>query len=356
MKSLLDKLKKVHTEGCVSILLNTHRTSPESQQDVIQLKNLLREAESKLAKAYDSEFAQSIADKLEELTSELNHLYNLDSMAVFVNGEIAEVVRMAIPVRDRVEVGTNFVVRDLIRAANESARYYVLVLSRKQARMIEAYNANPVRESFDGFPMINEVIETDTHKLTMATGTDNIIENFFRHVDNEVSRVLNRDRLPLVVATEERNYHHYMKVATHTKDVVAHLNQNRDEVEARLIVADCWPLVHQKVLERNTNRVEDLRKAVSSGNFMSDLNDISRALLEGRGRTLYVKADYYQPGVMKEDRIELLNSIEETNGDALIDDIVDRLVFRSIDFGGDVVFVDGDQLENFEGVALVTRY
>ena len=288
MKSLLDKLTKVQSKGCVSIIFNTHRTSPESQQDVIQLKNLIREAESRLKSEYDPAFAQLISKRLEEFTGEFNHLYNLDSMAVFVNEDTAEAVRMAIPVKDRVEVGTNFVVRDLVRSASESAGYYVLVLSRRQARMIEAYNSNPVSEAFEGFPMLNEVIETDTHKLTMATGTDNIIENFFRHVDNQVSRVLNKHRLPLVVATEERNYHHYMKVATHTKDVVAHLNQNRDEIESRLIVADCWPLVHEKIRERNAGRINDLRKAVSSGNFMSDLNDISRALLEGRGRTLYV--------------------------------------------------------------------
>ena len=356
MKSLLDKLKNVQTRGCVSIIFNTHRTSPESQKDVIQLKNLIRDAGLRLKQHYDAEFAEMIVARLEEFTAEFNHLYNLDSMAVFVNEDTAEVVRMAIPVYDRVDVGTNFVVRDLVRAANESAGYYVLVLSRRQARLIEAYNSNPLRESFDGFPMINEVIETDPHKLTMATGTDNIIENFFRHVDNLVSRILNKNRLPLVVATEERNYHHYMKVATHTADVIGHLNQNRDEVEARLIVADCWPIVRDTVRQKNADRVNDLRRAVSSGNFMSDINDISRALLEGRGRTLYVKTDYYQPGVMAEDHIQLMESTNGGTTEGMVDDVVDRLVNRSIGYGGEVVFLESDELEKFDGVALVTRY
>ena len=59
---------------------------------------------------------------------------------------------------------------------------------------------------------------------------------------------------------------------------------------------------------------------------------------------------------MHADRIDLLESRNGDSMEGLVDDVVDRLVNRSIEFGGDVVFVEGDELEKFDGVALVTRY
>ena len=133
-------LKKVRTEGCVSIIMNTHRTSHQSQGDVIQLKNLVKKVEERLFLDYDKRFAAGIMHRLNDFVGEINHLYNQDSLAVFVNDDIALLHRMTIPVKDRVEVGNAFSLRDLIRAENESAGYYVLVLSRRNARLLEAYN------------------------------------------------------------------------------------------------------------------------------------------------------------------------------------------------------------------------
>ena len=82
MKPQYEMLKKVREEGCVSILMNTHRTSPQSQGDVIQLKNLIRKAEDRLSLDYDKAFAASIMYRLNEFASEINHLYNQDSRTV----------------------------------------------------------------------------------------------------------------------------------------------------------------------------------------------------------------------------------------------------------------------------------
>lgn len=349
-------LKKVRTEGCVSIIMNTHRTSPQSQGDVIQLKNLVKKAEERLFLDYDKNFAAGIMYRLNEFVSEINHLYNQDSLGVFVNNDIAVLHRMTIPVKDRVEIGDTFSIRDLIHAENESAGFYVLVLSRRNARLLEAYNNQVVKEEFDGFPIVNEtLIETDTHKLTMANGQDNLIEEFFNQIDIKVQDVINHKRLPLVVATEERNFHHYMTVTNDKKNVIAHLNRNRDDEPSNHIVAGSWELVHDKIQAANAERLSDLKRAVSAGKFVSDVNDISRAINEGRGKTLFVRTDYYQPGVVVENRIEFLDtSLTEVRG--VMEDVLEKLVAGSIDHGGDVVFLDGDELDSFEGLALLTRY
>ena len=146
-----------------------------------------------------------------------------------------------------------------------------------------------------------------------------------------------------------------MTVTNNKNSVIAHLNRNRDEDPLNHIVAECWPMVREKVQARNTERLSDLKRAVSAGKFESDINEIFRAINEGRGKTLFVKSDYYQPGVLVQDRIELLTTeLIEVRG--VKEDVVENLVAGSLNHGGDVVFLDGDELDRFEGLALLTRY
>lgn len=356
MKSLREKLRTIETAGCVTIAFNTHRTFSGHQSDEIRLKNMIREAESLLNKSTDSATAASVMERLEPLLKEVDHTKNLDSMLIFANPDLFELVRLPVSVTNRVEVANAFSIRDLVRADNESSGYYILVLSRRNARLIEAYNGQVVTEDFPEFPMINEVVEVDTLKLTMASGTDNLIENFFKQVDNALQPIMNQKRLVLVVATEERNFHHFNKVTSNAKQIVGHLNRNRDEEESRLIAQDAWPLIHAELIKRNDSRIMELKEAVSRGTFLSDLNDIARAVSEGRGRTLYVQTGYVQPASFEENRYVLSASSGASNGGRKVPDAVEEIVTATLNFGGDIVFLDGQNLNKFDGLALLTRY
>ncbi len=53
--TIRQKLNAIATENsspCVTISLNTHRTHPDNVQDLILLKNLLKEAEERIIKEY----------------------------------------------------------------------------------------------------------------------------------------------------------------------------------------------------------------------------------------------------------------------------------------------------------------
>jgi hypothetical protein len=99
-----------------------------------------------------------------------------------------------------------------------------------------------------------------------------------------------------------------------------------------------------------------LKQALNSGQFMSDYNDIWMALRMGRGRTLFIQEGLYQPArITEEDRLELVDG-EKTTDKGVIDDIIDDMIEENLRFGGDNVFLPGDELEKFQGLALVTRY
>ncbi len=66
-----------------------------------------------------------------------------------------------------------------------------------------------------------------------------------------------------------------------------------------------------------------------------------RAILEGRGQTLFVKKGYFQPGIIAGDEIMLVDKLErDQNG--VCDDVIDEMIENNLSFGGDTVFLSGE--------------
>lgn len=356
MNDTLKKLKDVQSECCITIILNTHRTKPDNKRDPILLKNLAREVEERLLNDYDKRFARSLADKMNTLVDSIDHQFNLESMALFISEDIAEYLRMPIAVEDRVVIDSSFATRDIVRAIHQQEAYYVLVLSRDVARLIEAANDKVVQEVGNPFPFEKTgLYSTDKLQMTMNQGSDNLIEEFFNRVDKAFHTVWEKNPLPVLVCTEERNYHHYLKVADKKHLVIGHLNQNRLDEKAHHIIPEAWPIVQRANTERNNQRIQELKTAVGTGNFLSDFNHIWQAIHEGRGQTLFVQLGYFQPAILYNGAIQLV-SPDQTRQPNVVDDIIDDMIEANMRFGGDVVFLPGNLLKDFQGLALVTRY
>ena len=51
-KEKLEKLASEKSSPCVTISMNTHRTSPDNLEDIIGLKNLLKEAHERVVNEF----------------------------------------------------------------------------------------------------------------------------------------------------------------------------------------------------------------------------------------------------------------------------------------------------------------
>lgn len=357
MNAELHQLKDIFSPGCVTLILNTNRTKPENIQDPITLKNLATEAEQRLHEMFDKRFAGAVMGNLNAIMEEIDHNYNLDSLVVFANEEMADFTRLPFSVENRVVIDNTFATRDLVRALHQEVSYYVLVLSRQRARLIEAHTDKVVREIRDLFPMKNRLWTTSKKFQSMAKGSDVLTEEFFNRVDKALNAMTMVNPLPVYIATETRNFDHYMKVADNKDRIAGHLNQNRDDEKDAQVVASMWPVVKEAAEKRHNERIAELNQAVSANKFVSDLNEIWQAIHEGKGKTLFVQKDYFQHAVLTDEgTIAPLNGATPNAGEAFIDDVIDEMIEINLNHGGDTVFLDGSELEKFDGVALITRY
>lgn len=358
MNSILNKVKNIQTEGCVTIVCNTHRSHPENESDALRLKNLVNKVEERLSSNYDAQISKPIMEKLNKVVDEIDHRKNLESLLIFANPNMIEYTRLAITATARVVIDNTFATRDLIRAEHEQQAYYTLVLSRNKARLIEAMNDKSIAEIEGNFPYKNETLHTaDSHEKSISDSENRLAKEFFNRVDKEVQIVVKNRPLPVMLVAEERNFEYFMEVADKKEMYMGNLTKSGagGDVKPHHIIDEVWPEVQVIKRNRNTKRIKELKQAVNNGKVLSDINDIWRATVEGRGRTLFIKKGYYQPGIISGNEIKLVSNLENTH-EKICDDIVDEMIEQNISFGGDTIFISGTELDKFQNIALTIRY
>lgn len=357
MNITLKNLKDVKTENCITLVMNTHRTKPDNLQDAILLKNLIKEAEDRVNTLENKQVAQSIVQKLKGIENSIDHNYNLDSLVVFVNEHIAEFTRLPISVENRVILDNSFATRDLIRAMHSESNYYVLALSQQKVRLIEALNDKVVQEVGEPFPIENDQFyTTNSGEQADAGRVRSLIAEFFNRVDKAVNNQRKDHPLPVLICTEEGNFHEYLKIVDDKNSILdARLNKNRLDEKDHAIVREAWEIVQDYIAKRNNERIAELEKAVGTGNFLSDMNDIWQALNQGRIKTLFIENGLYQPGIISENGVELVDD-NRKHESGVTDDVYDELIEVNLSFGGEVVFLPKDKLDKFQGFGAVTRY
>ncbi|WP_236027337.1 AOC03_06830 family ribosome hibernation factor [Gelidibacter pelagius] len=357
MNTTLKKLKDISSENCITIIMNSHRTKPDYLKDELVLKNHIKEVETRLLADTTKKDATKLIDKLHALAADIDHSRNLDSLLLFVNHDVAEFSRLPIKVVDRVIIDNTFATRDLVRSIHAESHYYLLVLSQDKARLIEALNDKVVKEFGSPFPMENQqsFAKNKTQAAT-ASRQSSLIGEFFNQVDKEVNSIRKQNPLPVLISTVEENYSEYLKVADEKQSIYdTYLNKNRMAEKDHAIVSEAYKIIETYNTKRNNDRKAELLKAVSENKFLSDTNDIWRAISQGKIQTLFIEQGLFQPAILEDDKIVYVSEDHRTDKD-VIDDIYDEMIEMNMDFGGDVVFLPKGELDKFNGFGAVTRY
>lgn len=337
--------------------MNTHRTMPDNQKDPLVLKNLIKEAEKRLLEKMSKRETQPWLSRLSELEAKLDHRRNLESLILFVNKDMAEFLRLPFAVVDRVVIDQTFATRDIVRSLHLDQGYFVLVLSQRKVRLIEAYNERVVAEISNPFPMVNDQpFSTSREEASDSARQTQLVAEYFNRVDKEVNKVRKDNPLPVLICTEGSHYAEFLKVADQKSSILnPYLSGNRMEEKANGIVSEAWKIVREINSQRNNARIGELKEAVSRGLFLSDVNDIWRGVSQGRIKTLFVEQGLFQPAWVEGDSLDLITPGEQIPIGA-VDDIFDEMIEMNRKNGGDEVFLAQGELKDFNGIGATMRY
>ena len=355
IESVLKEIKDVLDYPSVTLLLKTHRTHPENKKDQTKLRNLLKDSENRLMEEFSKREIGPLLDNLKKYEDGFDHNLNLDSLAIFVNKDMAKHVRLPLEVDSRVIIDKNFATRDLVRALHKSEHYFILRLSLNKVHLFEAFADRPVKEVVGhGFPIENNLYNTDTLKRSMGEKQDNMSREFFNRVDKTFQEFYQAHPAGVVITGADRNIAFYREVCDNDRMIIGEIKKNLDHLSTYEMVKEAWPVTLEYIRKSKSEALDLLGAAVGQNKFASDLNDIWTMVNQGRGDVLLVEDDFFQAArILKDGSLKLE---QDQNEPGVIDDIIDELMEVHLSMGGRVVFVDSGSLAKHQKIALILRY
>jgi len=344
---VIERLMEARTGPCVTITLPTHRTMPDADRDILLLKDLLHQAEDRLAERGAKRDVAPLIERMHTLAGSIDHNHHMDGLALFVARDHAELVKLPFPVEPRVVVCDAFMVRDVVRARLGSVHYHVLVLSQHKARLFTANDDHLVGEVRGGLPLENRHYTTDAAQVTTSRGQDNQARHWYADVAKAVEQVVGPQGR-VVVATTTTHHAPFLAVAPHADLFIAHLEGNHEHEAPAELVRRAWTLAYEDQKRRHLADVETLGRTPVE-KHVTTIDDIRARVQEGRGQTLLVERDLVIPGAVVDDRVRT----DAPSGGA---DIVDRIIIAQLRHGGDVRMLPPGSLNDYDGIALILRY
>ncbi|TXD96848.1 hypothetical protein ES754_07360 [Psychrobacter frigidicola] len=370
MKATLKSLRETKANPAVSIFVKTHREHPANDKDPIALKNQLKIVEERLTNEYDKRTATTILDNIHAKTDELNHNYNLDTLAIFASADDVQIIRMPLDTPERVVISDRFATRDLVRDMASAVHYYTVVLTRDSARLIEAANDRVVTEltkdsdSQNNMENIPFPIENNSLYKTGDAGSDrsadkenSYLKEFFNQVDKSVQELWGDHKMPLVIVGDARNISYYNEVCDRPDNIIATVSNltELEEGSAQHIIDGVQEAVEGYRTSLHEAALGEIDKARGANMLSTDLQDVYRAAFQGAGETLYVRRGYIQPAKVDE-KAQTLTMSDDPAADGVTDDAVGLIIEHVIHNGGKAVFMPKEMMGEDQPIALVTRY
>lgn len=358
--TIRQKLEKLATEKstpCVTISLDTHRTHPDNAQDVIQLKNLLKEAEERVENEFGKRPVASLLEHLSEIENEIDVNYNLDSLHIYLSNDTKEIIKSAWSVSEPgVFISDTFNILSLMKSYNRSEEYYILLLSQSGVNLYNTINDGIIDEiNNNDFPFSeNRHYNTHSDRGSDSKHIDDLIREFLNKVDKAVVKMNSETGLNCVVICTENNYSRLMQVADKPSIYIGYSSIDYNNTAKHDIASQSWELVKELQQNRRTQAIEEIKEAVSHNNVLTDLQEIFQASIDGRGDLLIVHQDFSQPVLMTSDRTFKLTN-DRTNANA-IDDITSKIAWAVLSKKGRVFFTAQDEIKELGNIVLKTRY
>lgn len=365
---------------CASIYAPMVKAGPETQQNPIRFKNLLRRAQDGLE---ERGWSPKDAERFLQPAAELLHdspfwQHQDDGLAVFLAEGFFRHHLLPLEVRELAVIEDRFHLKPLLPLLSGDGRFYVLALSQKHVRLLEATRHSVREVDLGDLPTsLNDALgyEVEESHLQYHTGTrtggeknrspvyhghgggeDDAkaeILKFFNLLDDGVGSLLGDRREPMVLAGVEFLFPIYREAADYPHLADGGVPGNPDELNDEVLRDRAWPLV-EPVFRRGQEEAEArFRELLGTGQASAQLEEVVTAAYDGRVESLFVALGTRRWGRFDPESRQVV--LAEGNGPGT-EDLVDAAAIQSVLKGGAVFAVEADQVPEGGPVAAVFRY
>ncbi|MEM7808845.1 MAG: hypothetical protein AAF561_12110 [Planctomycetota bacterium] len=378
-----DQLKELMTttEGtgpCLSLYMPTHRKGPDTRENSIRYKALLKKARESVDVVDGRDEVHGRIESLETIADdEPFWQHQIGGMALFSNRESTRIYRVTQKLPERVAVADSFHVKPIIRVLQQAGRYHLLAVTQKSVRLFEG-----------GLEGLDETVLDDEVPTTIVEALGGQVEGelnvssygglsysgmFHGHHDNKDDRNKDIERylravdravydfhcrggdLPLYFAGDVDYHDIFFKVSHHPRNTKKGIRINPDAVEVdRERLEQEMEAVFRPDFEKEVHELtEQFGNAKARAGGSDDVDAVAKAAREGRVLSLIVDAGKSIGGRLDPDT-GAVKRAKESGAD--VDDVLDDLCELVMRAGGKVRVVPSDMHPTDTGVAAVYRY
>lgn len=358
--TIRQKLEALATEKntpCVTISLNTNRTHPDNAQDIILLKNLIKEAEERVIKEFGKRPVSSLLEKLSSIENEIDVNYHLDSLYLYLSNDTKEIIKSCWPSNENsVHISDAFDISSLIKLYNRSEEYLILLLSQSGVTLYNAINDGITHEIRNkDFPFSeNRHYNSHSDLGSDSKYLDDLVREFLNSVDRAIVKINNETGLNCVVICTEDNYSRLLQVADKQSVYKGYVSIDYNKTDIHHLAKQGWKIIKNLQHERRADAIREIKEAVGQGNVLTDLQEIYQGSMDGRADLLMVHQEFAQPVLMTSERtFDLVSDVSQPN---VIDDITSRISWNVLSKNGRVFFTTQDEIKDLGKIVLKTRY
>jgi hypothetical protein len=379
-KEELVDLANYTSDCCISVYIPTHRAGVEvnERMDSIAFKNALQQIEAILKdRGFDQTKVARLLKPGYDLLRNDKFWYALsDGLAVFIADGLFRYMKLLVTPADRLLVNTSFYLSPLVPFILSKEYFYLLVLSKKQAKLFRADNFGmqyiPVSELPKGVDDVVHFEEKDDQKL-FRTGSSGAGEGanfhgigagkpdekehiaiYLEEVDETLwKEILHNENVPLILAGVEYLLPLFRKVSHYKNIWEKNLTGNFEYLDDQAIYKQAREIMEPYFRERLMKAKESYGNQSATALTSSIVEDIIPAAYYSRISQLFVQKDEHIWGKFDEQSNELIiHENQETDDDSLLD----KAVLKTIMNGGEVFLLNSDDMPVPAKLAAIMRY
>lgn len=358
----------------ISIYLPTHAKGEQVQQDPIRFKNLLTKAEQQLK---EQEINQTEIEKILEeprklLDQPLFWQHADKGLAVFITKNTFEYFRVPLNFMEQVLVEDHFLITPLVPMVTLDGTYTILCLSQKEVRLLKCTRVSVETIYLEDAPTSMEDFQQyDVYEksLTAASGAgssktmfhgwgdaaidNNVLENYLKTIETEVTSKLRKRNDPLILAGVDKAIAEYKKVNHYSRLMDQAISGNPDPKNDTEIKDEGWEIIKSYFLEDMYDDIDRYSDLLGSDKQSNNLSQIVEAAYYGKIDSLFVTIGEHSWGRFDRKKDTVHHSSNRQNGEY---DLINAAAIKTMTQGGNVYALDRENMPQASTVAAIFRY
>ncbi|AEV98624.1 hypothetical protein A4D02_21230 [Niastella koreensis] len=367
----LQTLAVERSDVCVSVIMPTNRLSPGRRADSVELDNMMEKARQELQNKFDNAAIAPLILAMGDLYEQIDFMHNAAGIGVFASAHVKKLIPFFFPVKERVTIAQTFDIRDLLYESYYDTPYVVLQLSQKETKLYNGHLNWLIAIADSDFPHKNEdEYEYSRHSRGNSNAGHSFVKEieknrsaveeirfkrFFRETDKLLNNYLG-NKIPLIVMGDNKDLSYFRQITTHEDNIACNVPGSYANYNEHDLGALTWQAM-KLFLDNNKDRVlRDFNEKTGQGLGITGLDNIWKAVQEGRGFKLLVEKDYAVPGYLPDHEDYDLVLHEPKQAHRILPDAVNSLIILMLEKNGEVIMVENDALRDHKRIALITRY